>query len=268
VQPGLPVLPELGHVQVARDGRARRQRIARRAEELGCRSVAFTYNDPTVFLEYAIDVARACHDRGLKTVSVTAGYICDEPRRELYRHIDAANVDLKGFTQGFYRRVCLGHLDPVLETLRYLRHETSVWLEITTLLIPGENDAPEEIDALTRWVHQELGPDVPLHFTAFHPDFRMLDRPPTPPATLTRARQIGLGNGLRYIYTGNVHDEAGGTTYCPACETAVIGRDWYRLTRWKLEGGRCTACGAEVPGVFEVRPGRWGPRRLPVRLGG
>jgi pyruvate formate lyase activating enzyme len=203
----------------------------------------------------------------LRTVSVTAGYICDEPRRELYRHIDAANVDLKGFTEDFYRRLCLGALTPVLDTLRYLRHETGVWLEITTLLIPGENDSDEEIDALTRWVHRELGPDVPLHFTAFHPDFQMMDRPPTPASTLSRARAIGLGNGLRYVYTGNVHDERGGTTFCAACGDALIGRDWYRLTRWSIRDGACASCGARVPGVFEHAPGRWGPRRLPVRMG-
>jgi pyruvate formate lyase activating enzyme len=243
------------------------EQIARRAEELGCRSVAFTYNDPTIFLEYAVDVAQACHERGVKTVAVTAGYICDAPRRELYRHMDAANVDLKAFTQDFYRRICFGNLDPVLETLKYLRHETTVWFEITTLLIPGENDSDAEIDALTRWIFRELGPEVPLHFTAFHPDFKMLDRPPTPPATLTRAREIGLRNGLHYVYTGNVHDEAGGTTTCPACRTALIGRDWYQLTGWKVVDGRCPGCRATVPGVFEQRPGRWGPRRLPVRIG-
>ena len=235
---------------------------------LGCRSVAFTYNDPTVFLEYAVDAAQACRERGIKAVSVTAGYICDDPRRELYRHIDAANVDLKGFSEDFYRRVCLGHLDPVLDTLRYLRRETQVWLEITTLLISGENDSPAEIDALTRWVFRELGPDVPLHFTAFHPDFKMLDRPPTPASTLTRAREIGLGNGLRYVYTGNVHDEPGGTTHCPGCGKAVIGRDWYRLTSWSLHEGQCAGCGTQVPGVFEGHPGQWGPRRLPVHVGG
>jgi pyruvate formate lyase activating enzyme len=243
------------------------EQIARRARELGCRSVAFTYNDPTIFLEYAVDVARACHEQGVRTVSVTAGYICAEPRRELYQQMDAANVDLKGFTEEFYRRVCSGHLEPVLETLRYLRHETQVWLEITTLLIPGENDSDAEIDALTRWVNRELGPDVPLHFTAFHPDFKLLDRPPTPKATLSRAREIGMRNGLRYIYTGNVHDEAGGATLCPSCGAAVIGRDWYQLTRWQLSDGRCTACGAPVAGVFERAPGRWGARRLPVRIG-
>ena len=243
------------------------EQIARRAAELGCRSVAFTYNDPTIFLEYAVDVAQACHERGIKTVAVTAGYICDAPRRELYRHMDAANVDLKAFTQDFYRRICFGNLDPVLETLKYLRHDTDVWFEITTLLIPGENDSDPEIDALTRWIFRELGPDVPLHFTAFHPDFKMMDRPPTPPATLTRARRIGLSNGLQYVYTGNVHDEAGGTTACPACRTPLIGRDWYRLTRWDLVDGRCPGCRATVPGVFERSPGRWGARRLPVWMG-
>jgi len=240
--------------------------IASRALELGCRSVAFTYNDPVIFLEYAVDVAQACREKGIKTVAVTAGYMCDEPRREFYRTMDAANVDLKGFREDFYRKICLGHLQPVLDTLTYLKRETSVWFEITTLLIPGENDSDEEIDALTKWVHRELGDDVPLHFTAFHPDFKMLDKPPTPPATLTRARAIGLRNGLRYVYTGNVHDESGGTTYCPKCRDPLIGRDWYRLTKWSIKEAACASCGAPIPGVFEGRPGRWGPRRLPVRM--
>jgi len=180
--------------------------------------------------------------------------------------MDAANVDLKGFTEEFYKNVCLAHLQPVLDTLVYLKRETNVWFEITTLLIPGLNDSDSELDQLTRWVARELGPDVPLHFTAFHPDFKMLDRPPTPPETLTRARQIGLRNGLHYIYTGNVHDEAGGTTYCPGCHKPVIGRDWYRLTGWSLKDGACKNCGTRIPGMFEDRPGSWGPRRLPVRL--
>jgi len=241
--------------------------IARAAVELGCRAVAFTYNDPTVFLEYASDVADACRAAGLATVAVTAGYICPEPRRELYSHIDAANVDLKGFTEEFYKKVCHGHLAPVKETLVYLRHETSVWFEITTLLIPGENDSDGELEAMTRWIADALGPDIPLHFTAFHPDYRMLDHSHTPPATLTRARRIALANGLRYVYTGNVHDEAGGSTHCPGCGAVVVGRDWYEITAWRLDAaGACVACGAKIPGRFEARPGVWGARRQPVRL--
>ena len=241
--------------------------IARAARDLGCRSVAFTYNDPVIFLEYAVDVAAACREAGIFSVAVTAGEICPEPRREFYAAMDAANVDLKGFTEEFYKKVCGGHLEPVLDTLRYLKHETDVWFEITTLLIPGENDSDAELDALSRWVMADLGPDVPLHFTAFHPDWKMLDTPPTPPATLTRARAIALANGLRYVYTGNVHDEAGGSTRCPGCGEVVIGRDWYTLTAWHLtDDGHCNGCGTALPGRFDGPPGRWGARRRPVRL--
>lgn len=243
------------------------ERIARAAKELGCSSVAFTYNDPVIFMEYAIDIAKACHAIGIRSVAVTAGYMCAEPRRAFYRHMDAANVDLKGFTERFYKRVCGGSLENVQETLLHVKHETSVWLEITTLLIPGENDGPAELDALTRWVAEKLGPDTPLHFTAFHPDYRMLDKPPTPPATLTQARAIGLRNGLRYVYTGNVHDESGGSTYCHACGNLLIGRDWYEITAWNLsEHGCCTKCGARCAGVFSGKHGTWGARRRPVRL--
>ncbi len=241
--------------------------IARAAAELDCRSVAFTYNDPVIFHEYAIDVARACHERGIRTVAVTAGYVCPEPRREFYAHMDAANVDLKAFTEDFYHRITGGHLAPVLETLEYIRHETDVWLETTTLLIPGKNDSEEEIDAMTRWVVEHLGPDVPMHFTAFHPDWKMLDVPPTPKETLVRAREIAIANGVRYAYTGNVHDQTGDSTYCHACGERLIGRDWYVLTDWQLTAdGRCRHCGAACAGVFEARPGDWGARRLPVRL--
>jgi pyruvate formate lyase activating enzyme len=241
--------------------------IARAAARLGCRSVAFTYNDPVIFLEYAIDVADACHQAGIKAVAVTAGYMCAEPRAEFFRHIDAANVDLKGFTGEFYRRTCLASLDPVLETLLYLRHETGVWLEITNLLIPGLNDSDAEIDAMTRWVAGQLGPDVPVHFTAFHPDFKMRDRPPTPAATLTRARRIATGNGVRYAYTGNVHDPAGQSTRCHGCGALVIERDWYRPGAWRLTGdGRCVSCDTPLAGVIDGPPGTWGPRRLPVQI--
>jgi pyruvate formate lyase activating enzyme len=241
--------------------------IARTAVELGCRSVAFTYNDPVIFMEYAIDVADACREVGVKAVAVTAGYICDEPRREFYRHVDAANVDLKGFTEEFYKRVCIGHLEPVLETLEYLKHETDVWFEITNLLIPGHNDSEAEVDQMTAWVVEHLGPDVPMHFTAFHPDFKMLDVPPTPPSTLSRARDTAAANGVRYAYTGNVHDPSGGTTYCHQCGLALIVRDWYVLGACRLtDDGRCGRCGTPCAGVFDGAPGRWGPRRLPVRL--
>lgn len=203
--------------------------IAAAAQRLGCRSVAFTYNDPVIFLEYAVDVADACRARGVQAVAVTAGYVCDEPRRDFFAHIDAANVDLKGFTDDFYRHVCGGRLDPVLETLEYLVHETDVWVETTTLLIPGKNDTDDELQAMTAWVVEHLGPDVPMHFTAFHPDFKMLDVEPTPTATLTRARTIAVANGVRYAYTGNVHDRDGGSTRCPGCATVLIERDWYEL---------------------------------------
>jgi len=241
--------------------------LAAAAEALGARSVAFTYNDPTIFLEYAADVADACHRRGLKAIAVSAGYIEPAARRELYAHMDAANIDLKAFTEDFYHRVCAGHLTPVLDTLVYLRHQTNVWVEITTLLIPGRNDSDAELDAETRWIAEYLGTDVPLHFTAFHPDYKMRDVPPTPPATLTRARQIALGNGLRHVYTGNVHDLDGGTTRCPGCAAAVIVRDWYTIRAYHLtDDGRCTECGDRLPGVYDGPRGRWGPRRLPVVL--
>jgi pyruvate formate lyase activating enzyme len=241
--------------------------IARAAQRLGCASVAFTYNDPVIFLEYAVDVADACHEAGIKTVAVTAGEICPEPRAEFFRHMDAANVDLKGFTEDFYRRICGGDLRTVLDTLVYLKHETDVWFEITTLLIPGENDSSEELDRMTRWVVQELGPDVPIHFTAFHPDYKMVEKPHTPGSTLTRARRIALDNGIRYAYTGNVHDEDGGSTYCHVCGERLIGRDWYVLKEWNLTPeGDCANCGTPCAGRFQSHPGSWGARRLPVRL--
>jgi len=241
--------------------------IAEAAVRTGCRSVAFTYNDPVIFLEYAVDVAQACRARGLKTVAVSAGYIAAEPRVEFFRHMDAANIDLKGFTEGFYKNLCSGRIAPVLETLEYLKHATGVWFEITTLLIPGENDSAHEIEAESRWVMEHLGPDVPLHFTAFHPDWKMTDIPATPAATLTRARRIALGHGLRYVYTGNVHDPEGGSTYCPGCGTAVIGRDWYKILDYQVtDDGRCRACSHAIAGLYEHFTKSFGSRRIPVRL--
>jgi len=243
--------------------------IAGAAQRLGCRSVAFTYNDPTIFLEYAIATAEACHARGLKTVAVTAGYICPEPRRDLFAHVDAANVDLKAFSEDFYHRVCGASLAATLDTLRYLRQETAVWLEVTTLLIPGANDSDAELEAAARWFAETLGLDVPWHFSAFHPDYRMRDVPPTPPATLVRARDIARRHGIHHVFTGNVHDPARDSTWCPACGALLIGRDWYEITAWHLDAhGCCAACGVRCAGVFEARPGTWGARRQPVRLAG
>jgi len=241
--------------------------LAAAASRLGCASVAFTYNDPTVFLEYADDVADACRARGVKSVAVTAGYMLPAPRAEFFAHMDAANVDLKAFTERFYRKICGSELAPVLETLEYLKNETKVWFEITTLLIPGENDSDAELDAMTRWVMDKLGPDVPLHFSAFHPDWKMREVPPTPPATLARARAIALRTGLRYVYTGNIHDPAGSSTYCHHCGVRVIERDWYQLGEWRLDAhGACLGCGTQIPGVFDGPPGDWGSTRRPIRL--
>ena len=242
-------------------------KVVQAAINLGCRSVAFTYNDPVVFLEYAVDVALAARDAGVRSVAVTAGYMKPEARRDFYGTMDAANVDLKGFSESFYRNVGGGQLEPVKQTLEYLVKETRTWVEITTLLIPGLNDSDAELDQLTGWVAQKLGPEVPLHFTAFHPDWRMREIPPTPPQTLSRARALAMANGLRFVYTGNVHDEDGGSTYCPGCADKVIGRDWYQLTAWRLdETGHCLGCGHKLAGVFEGPPGTWGPKRLPVVL--
>ena len=243
------------------------EQIAVAAENSGCKSVAFTYNDPVIFAEYAIDTAHACHARGIQTVAVTAGYIHPEPRRDFFAVMDAANVDLKAFTEDFYFKFTGSHLQPVLDTLVYLRHETKVWTEITTLLIPGHNDSDQEIEALCKWVAKELGPEVPLHFTAFHPDFKLMDAPATPPETLTRARKIALAQGLHYVYTGNVHDAEGGTTFCPGCSEPLIVRDWHRILEYKVtEDGHCPACGTVIAGRFGKFEGAFGQRRIPVRL--
>jgi len=239
--------------------------IAQTALDYGCDSVAYTYNDPVVFHEYAIDTAQACRRLGLKSVAVSAGYVCAEPRAEFYQWMDAANIDLKAFTERFYHKIVGGHLEPVLETLKYIKHETSVWLELTTLVIPGENDSEAELEAMTQWVVENLGPDVPMHFTAFHPDWKMLDKPPTPLSSLLQARQIALKNGVRYAYVGNVHDKAAESTYCHSCKKLLIGRDWYELSDWNLDGaGNCRFCGERCAGLFNPKPGNWGAKRKAV----
>jgi pyruvate formate lyase activating enzyme len=241
------------------------QAIAEAARSTGCRSVAFTYNDPIIFAEYAMDTADACHALGVQTVAVTNGYIGVEARRDFFAKMDAANVDLKAFTDDFYVKLCGAHLQPVLDTLVYLKRETDVWFEITTLLIPNNNDSDEELTAMCAWLRRELGPDVPLHFSAFHPDYKLLEVPPTPKATLTRARDIALRAGLHYVYTGNVHDRTGGTTFCPGCNKPLIERDWHEIESYALTpDGRCKHCGAPIPGRFEAFHGQHG--RYPFRV--
>jgi len=268
--------------------------IARAAKDAGCTSVAFTYNDPVIFAEYAMDVADACHALGVQTVAVTAGYIHAEPRVAFYEKMDAANVDLKAFTEEFYRKQTASSLAPVKETLRYLVRETKVWTEITTLLIPGLNDSEKELTELSEWVAGELGPDVPVHFTAFHPDYRMTNIPRTPLATLRMARSIAMRAGLRYVYTGNVHDAEGDTTHCPSCRAPVLVRDWYEIVSTNLRGaagggggagaggggaadgsgrggsggaGACGACGTPIAGRFGPSVGAHGRRRVRLAIG-
>ncbi|NML18718.1 AmmeMemoRadiSam system radical SAM enzyme [Azohydromonas caseinilytica] len=244
------------------------QAIAQAARAQGAHSVAFTYNDPVIFAEYAMDTADACRALGIHSVAVTAGYMHAAPRREFYARMDAANVDLKSFSEAFYFRQTGAHLAPVLDTLRYVHHETRCWLEITTLLIPGLNDGDAELRALARWVADELGPEVPLHFTAFHPDYKLRELPPTPAATLTRARRIAQDHGLHFVYTGNVHDAEGGTTYCPGCQAALVQRDWHLVTRCELQAdGLCPHCGTRVAGHFGHVERGFGRRRIPVRIG-
>ncbi|HSN84288.1 MAG TPA: AmmeMemoRadiSam system radical SAM enzyme [Polyangiales bacterium] len=242
--------------------------IADAAVRLGCRSVAFTYNDPVIFLEYARDVAAACHERDIRTVAVTAGYVNPKPRADMFSFIDAANVDLKAFDDAFYRRIAGGRLQPVLDTLRYLRHETNVWLEITNLIIPGHNDSDEDIRRMSEWIVETLGPHVPLHFSAFHPSYRMRNVPPTSRSSLRRARAIAKQIGIHHVYTGNVHDPEGDTTYCASCGEALIERSWYELRAWRLdEGGACPSCRSRCAGVFEPAAGTWGARRLAIKMG-
>lgn len=241
--------------------------LAAAAERLGCESIAYTYNDPAVFMEYAIDVAKAARERGVRSVAVTAGYMCPEPRAELFEHMDAANIDLKGFTEDFYRKVCGAELRAVLETLEYVHRQTDTWLEVTTLLIPGLNDSDTELNQMCAWYVEHLGVDVPLHFTAFHPDWKMRDIPRTPFSTLVRAREIAKRHGLRHVYTGNVRDPEGSSTFCHGCQAVLIGRDGYAITQWNLDAAaHCRECGAPCAGVIPEAAGSWGNRRAAVRL--
>jgi len=247
--------------------RASPERLATLARELSCRSIAFTYNDPVIFLEYAVDVAAACRQQEVNSVAVTAGYIDAQPRVEFFQAMDAANVDLKAFSERFYKKICGGELAPILETLAYIKHETDCWLELTTLLIPGENDSDRELDEMTAWVVEQLGADVPMHFSAFHPDWKMRDIESTPAATLTRARNIAINNGIHYAYTGNVHDPKGSSTWCQGCGELLIERDWYQLGHWGLgDQANCVNCDETLAGHFAPTPGNFGPQRIPIRI--
>jgi AmmeMemoRadiSam system radical SAM enzyme/AmmeMemoRadiSam system protein B/AmmeMemoRadiSam system protein A len=242
------------------------EQIATAAQVSGCRSVAFTYNDPVIWAEYAIDTARACQAVGIKTVAVSAGYITPEARSSFFEFMDAANVDLKAFSEDFYHKITLSHLEPVLDTLVWLKHESDVWFEITNLIIPQANDSQDELARLCDFVAERLGPDVPLHFSAFHPDYRMRDREATPRETLERAHELARSRGLRFVYTGNVHDVSRQSTSCPTCKSLVIERDWYQLGRYALREDACGACGQKIPGVFESEPGHWGRKRQPIDI--
>jgi len=235
--------------------------IARAAVATGARSVAYTYNDPVIFIEYAVDTALACREKDIFNVAVTAGYITPEAAEHFFPFMDAANIDLKAFSENFYHKLCAGALAPVLETLEYVVRETDCWLEITTLLIPGENDSDEDLDLLTRWVAEHLGPTVPLHFSAFHPDYRLDRHPPTSLTILRRAVKWAHSNGLLHVYLGNVRSTEGSQTLCPHCGASLIGRSGYRITHWNLDDeGRCTTCGNRCEGRFSGPPGHWGTR--------
>jgi pyruvate formate lyase activating enzyme len=242
-------------------------RVVDLAERMGAPGIAFTYNDPIIWAEYAIDVAREARARGLFTVFVTNGYVSPEARADVFRHMDATNVDLKAFTEEFYARTTLSHLEPVKETLEWLARETDVWVEVTTLLIPGLNDGDDELRSLSRFVRDRMSADVPLHFSAFHPDYKLLDRPRTPPATLTRARRIAMHEGLRYVYTGNVHDPEGDATICPGCGGKVIERDWFAVKAVRMRGSLCAACGTRIAGRFGDGPvAPTSGRRIPLGI--
>ena len=244
--------------------------IAQLAQDSGCQSVAFTYNDPVIFAEYALDTAAHCHDLGLKTVAVSAGYIEAKPRAEFFAAMDAANIDLKAFSGRFYRELCGGEIAVVQETLRHIAQESDCWLEVTTLLITGANDGDDEIKRLSAWLLQTCGPDLPLHFSAYHPAYK-LNAPATSPERLRSARRLALNEGLRYVYTGNIRDPEGQSTYCPACGERVVARDGYHIGEIKLHIGAngsacCAKCGEKIAGHFEAEAGKWGARRVPVEV--
>ena len=248
-------------------GEAAPDRIAAAASRYKCTSVALTYNEPVIFLEYGRDVADACHEVGLQVVAVTNGYIHGNARRDFFSFVDAANVDLKAFSESFYTSLTGGNLQTVLDTLVYIRNKTNVWLEITTLIIPGENDSDAEIKRMVNWIINELGPETPIHFSAFHPDYKMTDKPSTPLSTLVKARDIARENGMHHVYTGNVSYTPGDTTFCAQCGSTLIEREWYEIASYRLtESANCKNCEAQLVGIFDSVAGHWGAKRKPIRL--
>ncbi|MBF0360169.1 MAG: AmmeMemoRadiSam system radical SAM enzyme [Oligoflexia bacterium] len=242
------------------------------AENYGLKSIAYTYNEPTVFIEYAKDIAEVARASGIHSVAVTAGFINAKPREDFFKLMDAANVDLKGFNSDFYSKVIGAKLESVLDTLKYIREETNVWLEITNLLIPGVNDRESDIHAMCEWIVSNLGEHIPLHFSAFHPDWHMDDVPATPLKLLLRAKEIALLKGLRYVYLGNVRCKNNSTTICHQCSEVLIEREGYVVDKkfWKIkenvEGKSvCAKCGEVVAGFFDKLPADWGNKRIPIR---
>ena len=235
--------------------------VALLAIKNNCPSIAFTYNEPTIWGEYVIDICRAAKERGLNTVMVTNGYITYDAFHDIYDHVDAANVDLKSFTENFYGRITLTHLQPVLDMLKWLKNETNVWFEITNLIIPTLNDGADEFRRLADWIFENLGPDVTLHFTAFHPDFKLRDKPRTPPETLHAARAIALEAGLHYVYEGNIHTGAA-NTLCPSCGTLLVRRSWHDVQQNNLRDGRCPNCRLAIPGRWSNPHGATAPKLL------
>jgi len=243
------------------------QEVVELAQREQAESIAFTYNDPTIFGEFVIDIAQAARQAGVATIMVTAGYIDARAREEIYAEIDAVNVDLKAFTDDFYRKLTFSNLQPVLETIAWLVHQTDVWVELTNLIIPDHNDAAGEIAEMSDWILEALGDAVPIHFTAFHPDFKLTDKPRTPPETLMRARQQALDRGLKYVYVGNIFDDDGQATFCGGCGARVIDRDWHAVTLYRLdEAGCCPDCGFSLPGQFQRAPGLSAGRRRATGL--
>ncbi len=239
------------HADQVNSTRLAPEEVALLAIHSGCPSIAFTYNEPTIWGEYVIDICAAAKEYGLTTVMVSNGYITREAFHDIYDHVDAANIDLKAFTEEFYGRITLTHLKPVLDTLLWLKNETDVWFEITNLIIPTLNDGVEESRKLAEWVLENLGPDVPLHFTAFHPDFKLRDKPRTPPETLHAARAAAREVGLHYVYEGNIYSD-GAHTFCPSCGVLLLRRSWHDVQENRMKNGRCSKCGCEIAGRWEM----------------